>query len=38
MDIKKLYLLLCVSLVLICFKGVANAQEDQMMGGEFAIA
>lgn len=37
MDIKKLYLLLGVALVLTCFSNVANAQDDQMMGGEFAL-
>lgn len=37
MDIKKLYLGFFMSFVPFCFAGVANAQQDEMMGGEFAL-
>ena len=37
MDIKNLYLAIIMSFVLSFFAGVANAQQDEMMGGEFAL-
>jgi len=37
MDIKKLYLFIIMSFVLVSFSSATHAQQDNMMGGEFAL-